>query len=113
MGMFTYAAHGGAPPMSKADCKFSCLVKNAELCGFSGRYLRFVKTLCTTIKGKGARVNTITNGAPFLLRDVCCARVSTHKREGLQGNGSLVTAHDDYGSDGHICAFAALFMGGV
>ena len=98
--------------MRKTSRKTLAQLKTAVLCGFWGSCLRFVKTLCTIIGGKGARVISVTNGAPFLLRDVCCARVSAHKHDDMQCSGSPI-AHDDYGSDGHGFAFAAFFVGGL
>jgi len=98
--------------MRKTNRKTPALIKIAEICGFWGGCLRFVKTLYTTIDGKGARVISVTNGAPFLLRDVCCACVSAHKHDGMQCSGSPI-AHDDYSSDGHGFAFAAFFVGGL
>lgn len=98
--------------MSLASRKTFAPLKTAVFCGFWGDCLRFVKTLYTMIVGKGARVISVTNGAPFLLRDVCCACVSAHKHDGMQCSGSPI-AHDDYSSDGHGFAFAAFFVGGL
>lgn len=98
--------------MRKTNRKLPEPSKSAVFCGFSAGCLRFVKTLCTTIGSNGARVISVTNGAPFLLRDVCCARVCTHKHEGMQCSGSPL-AHDTYGSDGHVFAVAAFLIGAL
>ena len=98
--------------MRKANRNLPAPLKSADICGFWGGCLRFVKTLCTIMVGKGARVISVTNGAPFLLRDVCCARVCTHEHEGLQCSGSP-NAHDTYGSDGHVFAVAAFLIGAL
>lgn len=108
----SHSAHGGAPSMTKTIRKFISPTKNVEFCGFWGGYLRFVKVCLTIIVSERAYLGNTKSEALFLLRDtIFMLHVVFSPMTQSFSHADYYYARINTGSDGHVIALAAFFIG--